>query len=142
MLRGLGRDAEAAGVLETGIARVPGSAALHHALGLTRVRMHQTEAAVRELKQAMELEPDSARYTYVYAVALHSTGHPSEAIDTLERATARWPNDRDILVALASFQLGLGRRAGARETVRRLIAAHPSDADAQAMAAELLGKPE
>jgi predicted CXXCH cytochrome family protein len=136
-MRALGRDAEAAGMLEQGIARVPNSAALHHALGLTRVRLQQTDAAVQSLRRAVQLEPGSARYTYVYGVALHSSGHPEEAIRTLERAVQRWPHDRDILVALASFQRDAGRLDAARDVTRRLVADYPSDPDAQALAVQL-----
>jgi tetratricopeptide (TPR) repeat protein len=122
-LRAQRRDTEAASMLERGLAAVPNSAPLHHALGLARVRMQQTDAAMASLKRAVELEPGSARYTYVYAVALNSTGAGAGAIATLERALKRWPHDRDMLVALASFQLEAGQLERAQRTARRLFAA-------------------
>jgi thioredoxin-like negative regulator of GroEL len=85
----------------------------------------------------MELEPDSVRYTYVYAVALHSTGRLEDARRLLERSLQRWPADRDLLFALASFQLEAGLTEAARQSVRRLLAAHPADRDANALAAQL-----
>ena len=48
------------------------------------------------------LEPGNARFAYVYAVALHSTGKADAAIAGLKKLSAH-PNDRDILEALASF---------------------------------------
>ena len=137
VLRVMGRDAEAVTMLERGIAVVPDSAALHHGLGLARIRLRQTGAAMGSLQRAVELEPGSARYTYVYAVALHSTGRPADAVGVLDRALRRWPNDRDMLLALASFHLEAGRLDAAREVAGRFVAAYPADPDAQALAARL-----
>jgi tetratricopeptide (TPR) repeat protein len=135
--RALGRDSEAVLLLEQGLARVPESAALHHSLGLAQVRLRDTEAALRALQRAAELEPESARYTYVLAVALHSTGRPAEAVKRLEQALRRWPDDRDMLLALASFHLEADRLEPAREVARRLLTVHPGDADALALAAQV-----
>jgi tetratricopeptide (TPR) repeat protein len=137
VLRVMGREAEAVAMLERGLARVPDGAALHHALGLARVRSGDVAAAMGSLQRAMELDPDSARYAYVYAVALHSTGQADKAIRLLGESARRWPRDRDTLLALASFQAQAGRLDAARETARRLLEAHPADRDAQALATQL-----
>jgi tetratricopeptide (TPR) repeat protein len=97
-LRAAGRDAEAVSLLEDGLVQVPGSADLHHVLGLAQVRLGQTDAALASLRRAVELAPDSARFTYVHAVAMHSTGRPQDAIRLLESALERWPADRDMLL--------------------------------------------
>jgi Flp pilus assembly protein TadD len=102
------------------------------------VRLGQPDAAVTHIRRAAELQPDSVRYTYVYAVALDSTGREAEALRVLQKALDRWPRDRDLLLALASFQLKAGQREGAVATARRLIEAHPQDTEARALAAELL----
>jgi len=75
------------------------------------------------LKRATQLDPGVARYTYVYAVALNSTGRAGDAIQVLERAAQRWPHDRDMLMALASFQLDAGKTQAARKTVDALAGA-------------------
>ena len=54
------------------------------------------------------LEPGNARFAYVYAVALHSTGKADAAIARLEKTLLAHPNDRDILEALASFHQARG----------------------------------
>jgi tetratricopeptide (TPR) repeat protein len=136
-LRATGRDAEAVSLLEEGLVQVPGSADLHHVLGLAQVRLGQTDAAVSSLARAADLAPRSARYAYVYAVALHSTGRPGEAIRQLERVLERWPADRDMLLALASFQLEAGRTDRAREAASRLLEAYPADREVQAFAVQL-----
>jgi Flp pilus assembly protein TadD len=137
-LRAAGSDREAVAMLERGLAQVPDAAALHHSLGLAQVRLGQTDSALTHIRRAAQLQPDSARYTYVYAVALDSTGRGSEAIRVLQAALERWPRDRDLLLALASFQLKAGQRAGAGATAQRLIEAHPQDPQARALANELL----
>jgi predicted CXXCH cytochrome family protein len=135
--RSTGRDDQAAAVLEQGIARIPRSAALYYALGLTRVRQHQESGALESLKRAAELDPNTARYTYVYAVAVHSAGRVGEGIAILEQAQKRWPYDRDVLLGLASFQLAAGKTGAARQAASALIAIYPSDPDARALAGQL-----
>ena len=72
-----------------GLAHAPKDAALHYALGLTLVRLGQRRTTVlRELERAAQLAPAEPRYTYVYAVALNSTGRPRRRFKVLERATA------------------------------------------------------
>ena len=137
LLRVMGREAEAVAMLERGLAEVPGGAALHHALGLARVRSGDLAGALDSLERAAELDPGTVRYVYVHAVALHSAGQPDRAIALLSDALRRWPRDRAMLIALASFQREAGRAAAARETARRLVEAYPEDRDAQALAAQL-----
>ena len=136
-LRAVGRDTEAAGMLSAGLAKAPDSATLHHALGLTQVRLQQTDAAMASLKRATQLDPGVARYTYVYAVALNSTGRAGDAIQVLERAAQRWPHDRDMLMALASFQLDAGKTQAARKTVDALVGQYPEDREVQMLDAKL-----
>ncbi|MDH5176897.1 MAG: multiheme c-type cytochrome [Gammaproteobacteria bacterium] len=139
LLRTQGRDTEAAELLQQGLQRVPMSATLHHALGLARVRLQQPALALGSLKRAVELDPGTPRYTYVYAVALHSGGAVHEAIGRLQEALRRWPYDRDLLMALTSFQLESGRRQDAQATARKLVAAYPEDPQVAVLAAQALG---
>ncbi len=140
VLRAQGRDQEAAEMLQQGLQRVPASATLHHALGLAHIRLRQPELAMTSLQRAVELDPATARYTYVYAVALHSTGQAEKSIRRLQQATQRWPYDRDMLMALTSFQLESGKRQDAQATARRLVAAYPADPQVQVLAAQALGE--
>ncbi|MGZ9112521.1 MAG: tetratricopeptide repeat protein, partial [Rhodoplanes sp.] len=72
LYRQLKRDGDAETVLRAAIAGSAGDAGLHHALGLTLVRLERRGAALDELRKAAELAPDDGRYAYVHAVALHS----------------------------------------------------------------------
>ncbi|MCK7582178.1 MAG: tetratricopeptide repeat protein [Chromatiales bacterium] len=111
LYRALERDADGEAVLQQGLERLPDAASLHHALGLLRIRQGGLPAAVESLGQAARLAPESARYAYVYALALERTGHPADAIATLRAALQQHPNDRDILAAI----LRLARASGDRE---------------------------
>jgi predicted CXXCH cytochrome family protein len=129
LYRQLGRDADGASVLQAAIAASPADGGLHHALGLTLTRLKQPEAALAEIRRAVELEPDRARYAYVYAVALHSAGRGDEAISALKEGLARHPDDRDILLALATFSRDAGDIAAALDYAERLTRASPNDRD-------------
>jgi Flp pilus assembly protein TadD len=74
LYRQLGRDVEGENILRTAIGASSGDAGLHYALGLTLTRLKRHTEALGELQRATELDRDSARYGYVYGVALHSAG--------------------------------------------------------------------
>jgi Flp pilus assembly protein TadD len=84
------------------------------------MRMKRIDAALAELELAAKLEPGNARFAYVYAVALHSTGKSEAAIARLKKAFADHPNDRDILEALVSFHQARGESAEAKTYAERL----------------------
>jgi Flp pilus assembly protein TadD len=124
-----GREGER--VLREGLAAAPESADLHHALGLSLVRQKRTPEALAALGSAARLEPASARFSYVYAVALFDQGEPQQAIAVLTATAARHPADRDILQALGSFSLQTADLAAARRWVERLVEVAPDDAGAR-----------
>ena len=70
LYRQLGRDAEGEACCAPRSPHRRGTAGLHHALGLDAGAAQATDEALAELRRAAELEPGSARYAYVYAVAL------------------------------------------------------------------------
>jgi tetratricopeptide (TPR) repeat protein len=127
LLRAQGREAEGERVLREGLTRAPRSAELQHALGLLHVRRQRYDAGLAALAQAARLAPENARYQYVYAVALHDRGKPREAVKSLEAALRRNPVERDVLIALAQYQAGLGRRNEALAHARRLVELAPGD---------------
>jgi len=141
LYRQLGRDAEGENVLRSAIAISPEQGGLHHALGLTLTRLKQPEAALIELRRAAELEPDRARYPYVYAVALHSAGRRSDAIELLKKSLARHPGDRDTLMALISFNRDAGDNNSALEYAGQLAKITPDDQELTRLIQELRSKP-
>jgi len=107
-LRLQARDQEAIGMLAEGLEAVRSSGPLYHSLGLAQVRLGRREEAMESLRKAMELEPDEPRFTYVYAVALHSTGSTRQAKQLLRAALERWPGQRDMVEALTAFERDAG----------------------------------
>ncbi|MGA9856134.1 MAG: tetratricopeptide repeat protein [Gammaproteobacteria bacterium] len=118
--RAEGRDADGEQILQQGLKLNPDSATLHYALGLVLVRMQQTHSALTEFRRATTLDPGNARFAYVYAVALYSTGKSNQAIAILDKALQAHPNDRDILEALASYHQARGEHALAKKYSDRL----------------------
>ena len=127
LYRQLGRDDDGASVLRTAIASSRPDAGLHHALGLTLTRQKRPDDAIGEFRTATELEPNRSRYAYVYAVALRSSGHNDESMKVLRDNLARHPDDRDTLLALATFNRDAGDIGAALEYVERLSRITPND---------------
>jgi len=111
----------------------PQDAGLHHALGLQMVRAKELGPALEELRRAEELDPQHARYVYVYAVALNSTGKQREAISALEANLARHPSDRETLSALIAFNRDIGDSRSALTYAKRLAQILPGDRDLAAL---------
>ena len=120
LYRSLGRDRDSEDVLRAAITAAPQDAGLHYSLGLALVRQKQSAEALEQLHKAAELDRAQARYTYVYAVALHSAGRGNEAIAALKENLVRHPNDRDTLLALINFSRESGDVSSALEYAERL----------------------
>jgi len=98
-----GAEVDALATLRAGLARSPDDPGLRHAMGLALVRQGDRVGAIAELERAARTMPESARYAYVLAVAMHDAGRNDEALAALAAARARHPNDADILQAPAAF---------------------------------------
>jgi Flp pilus assembly protein TadD len=127
LFRALGREDDAAAALADGLTAVPDDPSLLHALGLQRVRQQRSAEALPLLQRAAESRPENSRFAYVYAVALHSSGRPDEAITIMKKALERAPYDPDLLSGLAAFSRDAGRLDDARDYAARLAAVAPPD---------------
>jgi Flp pilus assembly protein TadD len=122
-----GRDGEGESVLRAAIAKSPQDAGLHHALGLTLTRLKRPDDALGELRRATELEPERARYAYVYAVGLHSAGRRDQAMAVMKETQVRHPGERDTLLALISISRDAGDLRTALEYAEQLDRMAPND---------------
>jgi Flp pilus assembly protein TadD len=127
LYRQLGRHTDATEVLRTAIIASPRDAELHHALGLSLVRLRRNDEALAALRAAMDLAPASARYAYVYAVALQSNGQVADAMAVLEQNILRHPANRDTLTALITYSRDSGDAKSALRYADRLAQLTPSD---------------
>jgi Flp pilus assembly protein TadD len=137
LYRQLGRESEGEHVLRTVVAAAPEDGGVHHALGLTLVRLKRLEEALGEFRAAAQLAPEQARYAYVYAVALNSAGRGSEAIQVLQDSLARHADDRDTLLALISFNRQGGDIPAAFAYARQLASIAPRDPNVARLIGEL-----
>jgi predicted Zn-dependent protease len=87
---------------------------LHHALGLTLVRMKRTDEAIGELERAAALDPGNARFLYVYAVALHSTGKAMQRLQGLRKRL--WPIPTTAIFS-RPWQVSIKRVASTRRRI-------------------------
>ena len=135
--RGRGMDREGEELLRAAIAIEPNNADIKHSLGLLLVRQRNYAQALPLLREATTLAPDNARYAYVYAIALNSTGSTTEATAFLERTHKQHPTDRDILVALTAFESDSGNLAAALTHAQELTALEPSNPQIRALVDDL-----
>ena len=132
-----GRESAGETVLRDAIERAPEDADLHHALGLLLVRQKRYDLGVDMLSRAVALAPEQPRYAYVYAVAQHSTGNVTGALETLKHSHERHPGHVDVLLALALFSRDEGDTDSAAVYARRLLEFAPGHPGATALLTQL-----
>ena len=137
LLRQRGQEHEAEAVLREAMKADASAAGPRHALGLSLVRQKRMPEALAALGEAARLAPDDPRFAYVYGVALHDSGKRGEAARVLERALSRHPYDRELLLALASYEREAGDVAKAARRARLLAELEPDDPGIARFAREL-----
>lgn len=135
--RARGLDQQGAELLRKAMSIEPNNADVQHSLGLLLVRQHDYPGALDLLRRASELAPDNARYSYVYAVALNSTGASGQAMAVLDQAHRQHPTDRDVLMALVSIARDTGDFATALRHARELAALDPADTRLRGLVSDL-----
>lgn len=126
LYRATRREADAERALREGLRNAPNAAALHEALGLALVRQGRKKEALAEFAAAAKAAPEEPRQAYVYAVALSDAGRRPEAMRLLE-SSAKRRGDREVLLALVSYKIEAGDRAGAQKYLGVLAAINPDD---------------
>jgi Flp pilus assembly protein TadD len=109
------------------MARQPTAATTHHALGLWLVRASRSQEAMEELKKAANLAPESAHFSFVYAVALASAGDRTKALEILRNSLDHHAYDRESLYAAAGYERDLGHVEAALGYATRLAELEPDD---------------
>lgn len=101
--RNLGDDISGEAVLRNAFLYVRDKTVIQHALGLLLIRQKRMAEAIDFLRLAAESQSATARYIYVYAIALNSAGESKQSVKILEQAYRQYPSNRDILYALVSI---------------------------------------
>ena len=114
-------------ILRSGLDSIRDNPEILHSLGLLLVRKKRMPEAISALEKAAKLRVENPRFSYVYAVALNSTGQSEMAITELKNAHDKHPYNRDILYTLATMNLDSERWDHALEYVNKLIELAPDD---------------
>jgi len=118
-LLGEGKHKEALAILQKGLIAVPQVAMLHHALGLWYIRNKEHELGILELKNALDLESENARFSYVYAVAIGEK-NPKEAIDILEKVYLIQTGNLQVVSGLVYYYKQIGEIQKSEEYTHKL----------------------
>lgn len=110
--------AEAFKMLENGI-ETTNNAVLYYSLGLWYVRHKDLDKGLKNLQLAAEMEPDNARYQYVYAVAVGEKD-VKKAIAILQSSLQKHSGHLDTLTALVSYCKQAGDQFNADKYSRKI----------------------
>ncbi len=135
--RAQGREARCAQTLRRAIEAVPDSAEAHHALGLSLIRQNRRDEACESLERAAGLAPHDPYMSYVYGIALESSGEHARAVRVLEQAHRRHPRHRDLLTALVTINRDRGDLESAIRHAEVLVALAPKDQAIRRLLADL-----
>jgi tetratricopeptide (TPR) repeat protein len=131
------REAEGQQLLEKAIAASPNAAEPVHALGLLKSRIGRKTEALDLFAKAADLQPQTTRYAYVYGVALHSYGDVEKAISVLKKAHDKDQGNRDVLMALITFERDKGDFQSAVVYADKLVQLSPGDPQVIALRSSL-----
>ncbi|RQH10975.1 tetratricopeptide repeat protein [Bradyrhizobium sp. RP6] len=127
LYRQLGLDSDGEKVLREALSASAQDPSLHHALGLTLVRLKRSEEALDELHRAASLDPGQIRYAYVYAVGLNGMGRHDDALSVLNQSLREHPNNPELLSAALNVSREKGDIAAALGYAERLALLRPDD---------------
>lgn len=131
-----GRGEEAEGLLRQAHAEQPGNAGIAFDLGLLLAERGDPSGAERMLRIALRADPRMAPAAFNLAV-LVGERKPSEAVGLARRAVELRPGEARYAWTLAYCQSRAGDLGGAAATLEALLAAHPGQADAYRLLADV-----
>jgi predicted Zn-dependent protease len=139
-----GRWAEAIPALEAALARSPNAPALRYLLGEGLARRGELEQAAIELRQAVSLRGDRARWWHSLARVEADRGRYQDALAALDRAAALEPSPRVHFDAATCLEAA-GELDQARQRLDRVFGQDADHVPALRLAATIerdLGRPE
>ncbi len=117
--RATGRDQLGGELLAQALQTSPETPAVLLARSLWLVRQGQSDAALPLLSKAASLAPLQPRYTYVYAIALHSSGSSQQALDVIDGFLGQ-REDQQLLQAAYSIAGDAGLAEQQQQYAQRL----------------------
>lgn len=127
LYRATGQNDKSERAYAEAIAISPDRADLRYGHALSLVRKKAMPQAIRELDEAVRLDPVNARYKTTLAIALDSLGRTEEAFYLLGRAVAGGELDADLLGTAVKYGLKLRRFPETLEYAETLARLRPDD---------------
>ena len=109
----------------------PNSAEAHGELGLLLSEKERFKDAARELGQAVQLEPNSEKYSLGFGEALLNSGQYTIALPFLADAEKRFPNQVNFQYQLAFADVSLDRQQDAISILENLAKERPGSSKVQ-----------
>ena len=133
------RDTDAIQILTLASDRIAGQnrAEIYYARGLAQVRINELARALESLAMAVEIAPDNAQYSYVYAIALNSEERVDEALQLLQTSHIKHPQNRQILEALIAINQDTGHMQQALFYAEALLAIDRQDVSVKELVRQL-----
>jgi tetratricopeptide (TPR) repeat protein len=109
----------------------PNSAETYGEFGLLLSEKEQFKEAAKELRQAIQLDPDSEKYSLGYGEALLSSEQYPVALPFLQDAEKKFPNQLNFQYQLAVTDIGLQRFPEAISVLETLASKRPASGKVQ-----------
>jgi len=104
------------------------SAAYHYSLGILHALNENPDEAIREMEEALRIDPDSAYLAGELASLYMERGDAEKALAICLRTLEKHPNDGDIRLLLGGFYLNGKDYANAAAEYRRVVDLQPKNA--------------
>ncbi|MDW8324731.1 MAG: tetratricopeptide repeat protein [Burkholderiales bacterium] len=141
----LRRPQEAVALYQRVLELDPGHAGAHYALGVTRLKLGQVEAARAALEQAVRLAPDNPLPLLALAQAAQVQGKTQEALQRVDQALKRHDQWAEALELRGDLRLAAGQTRAAIDDYRAAVRNEPRRAGAWiklGMAQQVAGEPK
>jgi arylsulfatase A-like enzyme/Flp pilus assembly protein TadD len=122
-----GRQGEAAAVARRVVESDPGNARAHEILGIVALREGRAAEARSELEKALELNRQLPNAWNTLGVALYELEGPAAALAAWQQAVALEPQRHETLYNIGLVAAQIGRRAEARQALRRFVSTAPPE---------------
>ncbi|PSH64354.1 hypothetical protein CU102_21950 [Phyllobacterium brassicacearum] len=127
LYRATGQNEKSEQAYAEAIAASPDQADLRYGHALSLVRQKALPEAIRELDEAVRLDPGNSRYKTTLAIALDSAGRTPDALTVLDLAIAGGETDADLLGAAIQYGLKLRRYPETLKYTEALARQRPDD---------------
>lgn len=136
LLLSLNKTKEAKEIVSQALAVDPQNSKMHSTMGKIYAFQSDYESSAAEYKKALAVNPESNRALIGMAEALEESGNALQAVDYIEKAERKNPDDLEILKKSASVNLSANKVASAGEKIKTLLKVDKEDVEALDLAGQ------